>query len=76
MNDNLQTMQQGEKHYQAMITSANERAMYERFVSDTDVYLEGNQSWSISPGQPQGRRDGGPAGDPALFHAMQKQLQR
>jgi methyl-accepting chemotaxis protein len=75
MNDNLHTMQEAQKNYEPLITSPEERAMYERFTTDHSKYLEGNQKL-IKVSRTNRKADAMLAlqeGRP-LFHGMEKTL--
>jgi methyl-accepting chemotaxis protein len=75
MAGNLQTLQDAQKKYEPLITSPEERAMYEKFTSDHARYLEGNQKLvRVSRSNKKADAMAVLQETRPLFHAMEKQL--
>jgi methyl-accepting chemotaxis protein len=75
MNTNLATLQDAQKKYEPLITSPEERALYDRFLADHARYLEGNQKLlKASRANKKAEAMVVLQDTRPLFHAMDKQL--
>jgi methyl-accepting chemotaxis protein len=75
MAENLRTMEESRKNYEPLISSSEERAMYEKFAADHARYLEGNQRLvKVSRTNKKAEAMQVLLETRPLFHAMEKQL--